>query len=223
MTKPLSLRKKAFELRKSGFSYSYISEKIRITKGTLSAWLSSVPYAPNDEMLLKMGKARTASGLAKHKLKLDSMDKANRQAKRDIGVLSRRDVFMLGLGLYLGEGTKTHDIVRIINSNPQTMSFAVRWFKEVCGLENSNFRLRLHVYPDNNVAESIKFWSLATSISESQFQQTYIDVRKGKKMFKRGKLPYGTAHLSIRSNGRKEFGVFLARRINGWISEVLKQ
>ncbi len=223
MTKPISLKEKAFELRKSGFSYSYISEKVKITKGTLSAWLSNVPYVPNDEMILKMGKARTASGFAKHKLKLQSLDEANKQAKEDVGVLSRRDLFMLGLGLYIGEGTKTHNIVRVINANPKVMSFAVRWFKEVCGLKNSNFKLRLHVYPDNNINESIKFWSLATSIPENQFQKTYVDIRSGKKMFKRGKLPYGTAHLSIRSNGRREFGVFLARRINGWINEVLKK
>lgn len=184
--------------------------------------MGGMPYAPNSEMLLKMGKARTASGLAKHKLRLESTDEAKKQARKDIGVLSKRDLFMLGLGLYIGEGTKTHDIVRVINANPRVMSFAARWFKEVCGLKNSNFKLRLHVYPDNNINEAIKFWSLVTSIPESQFQKTYVDIRTGKKMFKRGKLPYGTAHLSIRSNGKKEFGVFLARRINGWISEVLK-
>ena len=43
-----------------------------------------------------------------------------------------------------------------------------------------------------------------------------------KKAKKAGKLPYGTAHLSLRSKGNKEHGVFLARRINGWIQEVLK-
>ena len=222
MTKSISLREEALELRKKGFSYASISEKVKITKSTLSAWLSAIPYVPNEEMVLKMGKARAASGLAKHKLKLQSVDEANRQARKDVGALSKRDIFMLGLGLYLGEGTKTHSIVRVINANPQVMSFAVKWFKGACGLKNSNFRLRLHVYPDNNVGESIKFWSNVTSIPESQFQKTYVDIRTGKKMFKRGKLPYGTAHLSIRSNGKKEFGVFLARRINGWISEVLK-
>ncbi|MES2088305.1 MAG: helix-turn-helix domain-containing protein [Patescibacteria group bacterium] len=222
MTKPVSIRQRALELRKAGFSYSAISEKVKITKGTLSAWLGNVPYVPNKETLLKIGKARTASTLAKHKLKIKSIAEANEQAKMDIGSLNKRDIFMLGVGLYLGEGTKTHNIVRVVNANPQVMSFAVRWFREVCGMKNSNFRLRLHVYPDNNIAESIKFWSNATSVPQSQFQKTSIDTRTGKKMFKRGKLPYGTAHLTIKSEGKKEFGVFLARRINGWISEVLK-
>ena len=222
MVKSLSIREKANELRKAGYSYSYISGETKVTKGTLSAWLSHIPYVPNDEMVKRMGKARTASGLAKHRLKLESLRSANQQAKKDIGILCKRDIFMLGLGLYMGEGTKTHDIVRVINANPQVMNFAIRWFKEVCGMNNFNFKVRLHVYPDNDITKSIKFWSQTTSLPENRFQKTYVDVRKGKKMFKRGKLPYGTAHLSIRSNGRKEFGVFLARRINGWIKEVLK-
>jgi hypothetical protein len=49
-----------------------------------------------------------------------------------------------------------------------------------------------------------------------------VHQRKDKKLFKRGKLPYGTAHLAIKSNGEKKFGVFLARKINAWIEKVLE-
>lgn len=222
MSKSLLLRQQAFNLRARGYSYTYIGEKIKISKSTLSDWLSSVPYSPNKEMLIKLGNARAASGLAKHKLKLQCFKEAGEQARKEIGLLSERDVFMLGIGLYLGEGTKTHDIVRVINANSKVIRFAVRWFQEVCGLPLSNFKLRLHVYPDNNVQKCIQFWSKEVQIPESQFQETQIDFRKDKKRFKRGKLPYGTAHLSIRSGGEKRFGVFLARKINAWIEEVLK-
>ena len=129
---------------------------------------------------------------------------------------------MLGIGIYIGEGTKTNDSIRIINADPKIIRFAVKWFEQACGLSRKNFSLRLHLYPDNNTKRCIKFWSNSSGIPMSQFQKTYIDIRKDKKMFKRGKLLYGTAHLSIRSNGKKEFGVFLARKINAWIGEVLK-
>ena len=220
--KDSTIREQAFALRKQGYSYTYIGEKTAISKGTLSAWLSSVPYTPNNEMLLKMGKARTASGLAKNKQKLRSFAEAVTQARKDIGALSSRDVFMLGVGLYIGEGAKTHDIIRVINSDPKVIRFAVKWFRDVCDLKQVNFRLRLHLYPDSDEAKSVAFWSKSTSIAPIYFQKTYVDIRKDKKSFNRRKLPFGTAHLSIRSHGRKEFGVFLARRINGWIDEVLK-
>ena len=220
--KSKSVREQAFSLRKRGYSYTYIGSKVGIAKSTLSEWLSAVPYTPNKEMLLKMGKARTASGLAKNKLKLHAIFEAEKQARKDIGSMSKRDIFMFGIGLYLGEGTKTHNIIRVANSEPLVIRFAVRWFRLVCGLQISNFKIRLHLYPDSNEKKCIAFWSKTTLIPTHQFQRTQIDFRKDKKAFKVGKSPYGTAHLSVVSGGKKEFGVFLARRINGWIAEVLK-
>ena len=129
---------------------------------------------------------------------------------------------MLGIGLYIGEGTKTHDIIRVINSDPKIIKLAINWFENACGLKLENFRMRIHLYPDNDLNECLDFWANASGIPLTQFQKTQIDLRKDKKLSKRGKLPYGTAHLSIKSNGAKEFGVFLSRRINGWMKEVLK-
>ncbi len=222
MVHNMSIREQAFALRKSGYSYNFISEKTGISKSTLSGWLGSIPYKPNKVTLERIGKARTASGFAKAKQKLDSIDQAVKEAKNEIGKISKRDLFMLGIGIYVGEGTKTHGIVRVINSDPKIIKFTVGWFREVCGLSMENFRIRIHLYPDCNVKKSLEFWSKSSGINLKQFQKTQVDNRKEKKMFKRGKLPHGTAHLSIKSNGKKEFGVFLSRKINAWIGEVLK-
>lgn len=222
MTRLNTTREKVFELRKQGHSYNYISQQTNVSKSTLSGWLSNIPYTPNKMTIERIGKARAASGYQKAKQKIESIKKAETEAKSEIGNITKRDLFMLGIGIYIGEGTKTNNIVRIINADPKIIKFAVKWFKETCGLSRENFRIRLHLYPDNNIKKCIQFWSDISEIPINQFQKTYIDIRKNKKMFKRGKLPYGTAHLSVRSNGKKEFGVFFSRKINGWIKEVLK-
>ena len=217
-----TIREQVFKLRKQGYSYSYISKNTGVTKSTLSGWLSGVYYKPNKEMVEKIGKARSASSYKKSQQKIESISKAENEAKKEIGKLSKRDLFMLGIGIYIGEGTKTHDIIRVINSDPKIIKLAIKWFREVCGLGIDNFRIRIHLYPDNNIEECLRFWSRNSGIPLIQFQKTQIDLRKNKKKFKRGKLPYGTAHLAIKSNGVKEFGVLLARKINGWMKEVLK-
>ena len=222
MTCAITIRQKVFKLRKEGYSYNYISNKTRVSKSTLSGWLSGIPYTPNKTIIERIGKARAASGYAKAKQKLKSITDAGLEAKSEIGQLTKRYLFMLGIGIYTGEGAKTNGTVRVINADPKIIRFAVRWFKEACGLPKENFRIKLHLYPDNNIKECMKFWSNISGVPLQQFQKTYIDERKDKKIFKRGKLPYGTAHLSVRSNGKKEFGVFLARKINSWIEEVLK-
>jgi transcriptional regulator with XRE-family HTH domain len=215
------LKDKAVELRNEGYSYTAISEKIAVAKSTLSDWLSGMSYSPNKEMLEKIGKARIASNAFKKRAKSESLLLAKAQAETDIGNMTNRDLFMLGLGLYLGEGTKTHNNVRVINSNPKIITLAIRWFGEVCGLKMDNFKIRLHLYPDNNVVECQKYWSLQTKVPVSSFYKAHIDARKDKKNFKRRKLPFGTAHLSVKSNGKKEFGVVLSRRINAWVDKVL--
>ncbi len=215
------LRATAVKLRENGYSYTYISKETNLSKSTLSEWLTEIPYVPNKTMLEVLKKARAASGAAKNKEKKLSFHTARLQAQADLGKISSRDIFMLGIGLYIGEGTKTHDIVRIINANPLIIKFAIRWFKEVYGLADENFKVRIHMYPDSNKEEVLKFWSTITGLKSKQFFTPYIDLR-AKHIFKRGKLPYGTAHLTVKSNGKKEWGVFLSRRINALIEEVLK-
>lgn len=221
VTKPL-LRERALTLRKEGYSYSYIAEQTGVSKGTLSAWLASVPYSPNTETLKQLGKARSAATLSKHKQKIESLESAHQLARKDIGKLNERDIFMLGIGLYIGEGMKDHNSLRVINGDPRVICLAIKWLKSACGLDNSNFKLRLHIYPDTSVQEAIAYWSEKTGLPSERFHKCQIDMRTNKKSMKKGKLPFGTAHLSILANGKKEHGVFLARRVNGWLNEVLR-
>src|SRR3989339_209266 len=103
-------REQVFKLRKEGYSYNYISEKTGVSKSTLSGWLSGVSYMPNKTTIEKIGKARAASGYQKAKQKLESIEKAGREAKQDINKITKRDLFMAGVGIYIGEGTKTNGI-----------------------------------------------------------------------------------------------------------------
>lgn len=197
-----------------------IAHKIPVSKSTLSTWLSHIPYSPNNEVVARIGSARARSGEAKSKLKRDSLENAYRLAQKDIGDLTKRDLLMVGIGLYIGEGEKSV-YPGIVNSDPRIIYLAIRWFEEVCGLSRKNFVLTVHLYPDSNVADCLGFWSKTTGIPRSQFGKTQIDRRQGKKLAKRGKLKYGTAHLRVKSCGNPHHGVFLLRRIMSWMDNVL--
>lgn len=67
------------------------------------------------------------------------------------------------------------------------------------------------------------FWSKTTKIPKSQFGKMKIDKRTEKSKKKKGKLPYGTLHLYVKSCGEKEFGRSLHRKIMGWIYAVFNQ
>lgn len=127
---------------------------------------------------------------------------------------------MFGLGLYLGEGCKTNSQIRITNSDPKIIQAAIAWFR-MLEVKTDQLKLRLYLYPDSNVKESLQFWSRATNIPLSQFQKHHIGNRTDKKVQKRRKLPFGTAHLTIQSGGHKEYGVIFFRKIQFWNEAML--
>jgi len=214
-------KQRAIDLRKQGYSYSYIAKFVPVSKSTLSDWLGKIPFKPNQHTVETIGKARAASGAKKHLIKVETLNRAKLQSEKDIGEISKRDLFMLGLAIYIGEGGKSNDIIRVVNADPRIIRLCIKWFIEICGVKIKQIRIRLYLYPDNNESESIYYWFKFTKIPVSQFQTSIIDRRENKKENKKGKLPFGTAHMSIRSLGDKNFGVYLHRLILAWIDRVL--
>jgi hypothetical protein len=220
--KSLSLKQRAISLRRGGYSYSYIASITKISKSTLSGWLHEVQYIPNKFTINTIGNARAKSAESKALSKQKSYQTAFASAKSDIGDISSRDLFMLGVGLYIGEGSKTNDIIRIVNSDPRIIRLAIKWFTEVCGLSVKNLVARIHIYPTSNAAKASDFWYRKTGIPRENFYTPYIDKRSNKKVSRAGSTPHGTIHITVRANGNRDFGVALSRRIAGWMDLVLE-
>ena len=215
------IKQKAIKLRKEGYSYNYIIQHVPVTKSTLSEWLHDISFTPNKYTLDTISRAHLASGAYKHQVKVNSLKKAELQAKKDIGELSKRDIMMVGLGIYIGEGGKTENITRIINSDPKIIKFAIKWFIISFGVTMRQLKIRLFLYPDNNKKECIEYWSKYTGIPKNQFFEPTIDRRNDKKSKNKNKLPFGTAHMSVKGFGDVRFGVYLHRLIMAWINTVL--
>lgn len=217
-----TIKKEAFKLRNSGHSYNLISQKLGVAKGTLSFWFKDKPFVPNKTVLKRIKLGPFISGKIRHERKLNSINEIKKAAKIELGKISERDLWILGIGLYIGEGSKTYEDVRIVNSNPEIIKLAVHWFKTICKINNKNLALTIHLYPDSNIDKALKYWSDLTSVPLNQFRKSQIDKRENKSWKKRNKLPYGTADLSVKSQGNPEFGVKLHRKIIGWIEGVLE-
>lgn len=215
------IKQKAIDLRKDGYSYNYIIKHVPVTKSTLSEWLHDIPFTPNKHTLETIGKARIASGLYHHKMRVKSLEKADELAKKRIFNMSDRDIFMLGLGVYIGEGCKTYNITKVSNSDPKIIKFSSRWFKTCFGIKTEQIKVRLHLYPDNDIDKCTEYWSKMIDVPKNQFYKPSIDRRKNKKNSNRKKLPYGTAHMIVNSLGNKKDGVSLNRYLLALINRVL--
>ena len=216
-------KEKAIKLRKLGYSYGMIKERLQISRSTLSYWFKDMLFKPNKEVIERIRRGPFISGEISHNKRVKNIAKAKALARKELGKISRRDLWMLGIGLYIGEGSKAYETVQIINSNPEVIKLAIRWFKDICGLTSNNMTVTLHLYPDNNIKKCVQYWRKTTKIPAKQFRKEHIDLRTNKTINKNKVLPYGTARISIISNGNPDFGVNLHRKVMGWIESSLGQ
>jgi hypothetical protein len=198
-----------------------ISDKLGVSKSTLSDWFKDQPFKPNKEVLERIQYGPIRTGEISHNKRVQEVLKYRNIGKEEIGILTKRDLHMLGLGLYIGEGAKAYEHIQVANSNPEVIKTMIRWFKESLGMEIENIVISIHIYPDNNEKEVIEFWRSTTGLPLKNFRKTYIDIRKNKSKFRNHKLPYGTAYIKVNSNGDPEKGVRLHRKLQGWMEAVL--
>ncbi len=216
------IKNKAIDLRRDGHSFSHISSELGVAKSTLSLWLRDISFLPN-KIMLETTEINARKLIKTKKIdKMWSLAKAFDFADKNVGELSDRDLFILGIGIYIGEGSKVGNFVRIANSDPRIIRLSMKWFKKCFGLSDENFRIRIHVYPDNDENKVLNFWVKALNVKREVFYPSSLDKRTNKSRKNKNTLPYGTAHLSVVSNGKKDFGVLLHRKILASIDSVLK-
>ncbi|MEK7652051.1 MAG: hypothetical protein AAB351_02505 [Patescibacteria group bacterium] len=226
-------KEKAFKLRLAGNSYAEITKKLNVPKSTLSFWFSEMPLS---EKARKRISLRVQAGSFKGLLKRNQLQThlARQRAKEtrsvsklDVGTLSKRELFILGVGLYWAEGykrqiykdgkAKTYHPVSLSNSDPNLVKIFLRFLREVCGASSEKITAHLRIYEHQNEKELLKFWSQVTKIAPSRFSKFYYGVSKSsqhKRPF--NILPYGT--IQIRINDTK-----LYHQIMGWIEGLEEQ
>ena len=114
------LKNDAILLRQSGYSYSLIKSKIGVSKSTLCDWLKNIPFIPNKETLERMSRGRVKSSLTLTKNKEIRIENCSHVAIKELGKLTKRDLMLLGIGLYIGEGAKGRiGTLQFSNSDPK--------------------------------------------------------------------------------------------------------
>lgn len=218
----------ALELRKQGQSYSQISATTGIAKSTLSFWLKDVPLSEDaKEFLAKRIRERGTLALIKRNkeqtiLAKERAEKIRLASQEEALTLIESPLFLLGVSLYWAEGYKKGaegskwKSVNFTNSDPEMIRIIMRFFREICEVEESSFRIQLIAYQNIDEKRAIDFWSHLTGISRDKFIRTSLPISKGLQIKRKTNiLPFGTVHVRIND-------VKLFFRIIGWIDALKK-
>lgn len=188
------VKERVIKMRLKGLSYSQIRSKIKVSKSTLSNWLEKYPLSPNKIRELRDWNPRRIENCRNTKLKnrQKKLENVYKNISDEIGSLSKKELFISGLFLYWGEGTKTsRDMVAFTNTDPQMIKFFIKWMENL-GISKEKMKVKLHLYKDMNMYEKIKFWSNILNISEKNFRKPYVKDSKFSSLTYKNSFGQGT-------------------------------
>ena len=206
-------RQEAIILRKRGYSYSRILKKLGMTsKGTLSHWFKDIVLPEKTQKKLKNDyKINTVKALAKfNKNRSKIILKENRQAllkgKKDIKIMDRNHLLILGSALYWGEGTKyvgRSPSLIFTNSDPDMIKVYMKFLRRGLLIKEMDIKAGIHIHPYVDVKKSREFWSKVTGLARDVFYIVNVTSSASRNKRPSRKLPYGMAVIKV--NRRKVF------------------
>ncbi len=193
-------------MRRQGVSIKDIATQVGVSPATVSIWCQDIllTRAQKEKLFKKQiaagHKGRMIGALKNKQMRLQNVANQAVIAQRRLGGLSARDRFLLGIGLYWGEGTKSRQsATAIVNSDPDIVLFARDWFENL-GVNRCDFRVYVSIsslHKEREIA-IVNFWSRTLAIPRQQFNRvTYFKTAR-KKVYENHDSYYGIVALRVR-------------------------
>lgn len=184
-----------------------ISRQLGVSKGSVSMWCQDIILTDAQSAVLRQkqvasGNIGRAAGAQMNKQKrLDAINFHKINGKKQIQSLSKRDLMMLGVGLYWGEGVKSRTgVAALVNSDPSVILIGKRWFQECLGVALEEFRPYIYISEihKNRALAITAFWSSYLDIPEIQFKDIIFLKNRPKKIYENHDVYYGVVSLRIK-------------------------
>jgi len=186
-------------------SYSQIKSSLRLSKSTLSLWLRNYPLSKNQINSLRANNLKRIEKFRETmRLKRENrLKETYKLQKQSLLPLSRKELFISGLFLYWGEGSKTTSQININNTDPQMLEFALFWLNKILLVPTSKIKVYLHLYKDMDINKENLFWSKVLKINHSKFLKPYIKQSLRSNLTHKG-FGHGTCCLIVNNVLLKE-------------------
>ncbi|EKX69436.1 hypothetical protein Sipo8835_29875 [Streptomyces ipomoeae] len=172
------LRKKARELRRQGWTYNQIQAELGCSKSSVSLWVRDLP-TPEPRCTPEEQRARMNAGLARLRAEQDRERQAVKQAAAaEVGELSDRELFLVGVGLYWAEGSKDKpyrrtEVLQFINSDPNVIKLFLRWL-ELLDVARDRLTLRVSIHESADTEAAERYWADITGVDPSAFSKATL-------------------------------------------------
>jgi len=161
VTHPSELRVQAEILRAGGNSIKSIAKKLDVSVGTMHGWISHIPISESQKDRLNGLSYGRRSKLHKTLLKKgeERRERWREEASKFWNTHNTNPLFMLGIGIYWGEGGKSEKGPRlsVANCDPALLRTWIAWCKAFIG-KKASLRYRAAIYPDLKPSDVARYW-----------------------------------------------------------------
>jgi transcriptional regulator with XRE-family HTH domain len=179
MNRKTTEKERALALRLEGLSLSQISKILGVSKSSISLWVRgmNLPEEAVQRITAKRNDAREHSART-HKTNTDKRIASAHKYAQDIvsGFKVTGDYAKLLCALlYWCEGVKIRrsNTFGFTNSDPNLVALFMRLFRENFELDESKFRLMIHLHEYHDESLQLQFWSNVTNIPLLQCYPPY--------------------------------------------------
>src|SRR3989338_3256890 len=183
MTK-LILQVRAKSLREDGNSIKQISHELGVSSSSVSTWVKSVKINSNglSRINTRVCEARARASHVLHERKILRVKASSMKAaslSKNL-LLSTGMKYMLAALIYECEGGKSEkSSLEFTNSDPDLVRIFLRLLRESVSLDESKFRVVMHLHSYHDEAVEKNFWSKIIQIDKKQFLKTYQKHESG--------------------------------------------
>ncbi len=211
-------------LRRKGTSISDIAVKLNVSKSTVSTWCKDIALtAEAIETISRTSESKSTKSLLLYTESLrqkrqKNITLSNNIGKQKIGMVSERDIYCIGLGLYWGEGYKRgSQEFGFTNSDVRMIKFYILWLHTVFGIVKKDIiaRVSINSLHIRRLTDVEKYWSGVTGIAKSQFTKSSLIKTQSKKVYTNIEQHYGTLRIKVRK------GTTMRREVMGAIEGIV--
>lgn len=195
-------KEEARKLRQKGLSVNEITQKLGVSKSSVSIWVRDISLTPEQiENLNNKNPFHINSRLGSIAMKNKFKDQ--RKSFQEEGkemALNNGMLFSQGCMLYWGEGSKNRNSVQLCNSDPYLLRLFKNFLIKHFNIKEEEISLYINCYTGNGISveEIQEYWISILKLDKSNLRKTRIDqYPNSSKKTKKGKLPYGTCCLTV--------------------------
>ncbi len=222
---PEAIKEKVKKFRTQGYSYGELNHEFNIPKSTLHQWVSGIkrPDKFTKQDRIRWIKKIQPLGALANKQKREKFITAlryeisNELIHKSLSLDTKKAILSM---LYWAEGAKGHDVLMFANTDPKLILLFTTLLRQCYKLDESKFRIRLHLHWYHKEGEIKKFWSSLLGVSRSQFTKTFRKKRSKEKTFRKNFggicfLKYNSVRLKDRII---EYAFALGEKITGKVN-----